>query len=174
MGVTFTLPKDFTDVKWCGYGPHENYCDRRTSCRFGEFMAKVGLVSGLMDPKTGTIEYPANRLNPDNYVEPNEQGYRTGCTSLEIAGAGGRKVKITAVNQPFGFNAWPYSQHSLEKAKHQIDLKVEDRVTVNVDAAQMGVGGDNSWGDRPHDHAMLGAGTYHLVFVVEALAFRRR
>lgn len=168
VGVTFTLPKDFTDVKWCGYGPHENYCDRRTSCRFGEFMAKVGLVSGLMDPKTGTIEYPANRLNPDNYVEPNEQGYRTGCTSLEIAGAGGRKVKITAVNQPFGFNAWPYSQHSLEKAKHQIDLKVEDRVTVNVDAAQMGVGGDNSWGDRPHDHAMLGAGTYHLVFVVEA------
>ncbi len=169
VGVTFTLPKDFTDVKWCGYGPHENYSDRRTSCRFGEFMAKVGLVSGFMDPKTGSIEYPANRLNPDNYVEPNEQGYRTGCTSLEISGEGGRKVKITAINQPFGFNVWPYSQETLEKAKHQIDLKVEERVTVNIDAAQMGVGGDNSWGARPHGNRMLGAGTYKLQFIVDGL-----
>jgi beta-galactosidase len=170
VGVTFTLPKDFTGVKWCGYGPHENYSDRRTSCRFGEFTAAVGLVSGLMDPKTGLIEYPAGRLNPEDYVEPNEQGYRTGCTSLELCGASGRKVRISAVNQPFGFNVWPYSQETLEKAKHQIDLRIEDRVTVNVDAAMMGVGGDNSWGARPHDDDMLGAGTYHLVFVLEAPA----
>jgi beta-galactosidase len=39
-----------------------------------------------------------------------------------------------------------------------------------VDAAMMGVGGDNSWGARPHDDDMLGAGTYHLVFVLEAPA----
>jgi beta-galactosidase len=38
---------------------------------------------------------------------------------------------------------------------------------VNIDAAQMGVGGDNSWGARPHRHAMLNSKKYSLKFLVE-------
>ena len=40
---------------------------------------------------------------------------------------------------------------------------------MNIDAAQMGVGGDNSWGARPHGDDMLGKGTYKLQFIVEGL-----
>ena len=76
---------------------------------------------------------------------------------------------MTALNAPFGFNAWPYSQEKLEKAKHQWDLVADERITVNIDAAQMGVGGDNSWGARPHGDDMLGKGTYKLQFIVEGL-----
>ena len=168
VGVTFKLPKDYREVTWYGFGPHENYSDRRTSAAFGTFKAKVGLVSGLRDPKTGTIEYPRGRLNPDNYVEPNEQGYRTGCRTLEFANGKGGTVKITAINQEFGFNAWPYSQATLAKAKHQQELVDEGEVTVNIDAAMMGVGGDDSWGARPHTPYMIGPGTYRLQFTVES------
>ena len=84
--------------------------------------------------------------------------------SLTVGG-----VTISALNAPFGFNVWPYAQTALEKAKHQFDVKEGDCLTVNVDAVQMGVGGDNSWGARPHAPYMPGEGTYRLVFTVSGL-----
>ena len=163
VGLTFTVPK--TDkVEYFGFGPWENYSDRATSAMLGVYTASVGLVSGLADPKTGTIAYPKDRLNPDNYTEPGEQGYRTACRRLKVGG-----VTVEAVNAPFGFNVWPYPQTMLEGKKHQWELQEADELTVNIDAVQMGVGGDNSWGARPHDAYMPGAGTYHLVFTVKGL-----
>ena len=40
---------------------------------------------------------------------------------------------------------------------------------MNIDAVQMGVGGDNSWGARPHPQYMPGEGTYTLSFTVKGL-----
>ena len=166
VGLTFTLPADYTHVAWYGLGPWENYQDRAKAAYLGNHCASVCLVKGLMD-SSGSITYPADRLNPDNYTEPGEQGYRTGCRRLELSNETGGSVSITAVNAPFGFNAWPYSQLSLERAKHQWELDVEGEITVNIDAAQMGVGGDDSWGARPHKEHMLGPGVYRLDFIYE-------
>ena len=161
-GLTFTMPKT-PSVRWFGKGPWENYSDRADSAALGVYTASVGLVSGLAGAG-GTIEYPKNALNPDSYSEPGEQGYRTGCRWIEVG-----DVRIDAVNAPFGFNVWPYPQSALESAAHQWEIKEADELTVNIDAAQMGVGGDDSWGARPHEAYMLGAGTYRLVFTVKGL-----
>ena len=64
---------------------------------------------------------------------------------------------------------WPYSQTMLEGKKHHWELEEANELTVNVDAVQMGVGGDNSWGARPHDQYMPGAGVYKLSFTVRGL-----
>ena len=160
VGLTFTLPKAET-VTWFGLGPHENYADRATSAMLDVYTASVGLATGLAASPTGTIAYAKNRLNPDNYVEPGEQGYRTGCRRLTVG-----DFEIVAGDAPFGFNVWPYPQTMLEGKKHQWELREADELTVNVDAVQMGVGGDNSWGARPHDPYMPGAGTYRLSFVI--------
>ncbi len=168
VGLTFNIPKDYTQVKWYGMGPHENYQDRVASATLGIWDATIGLVSGLAGAN-GQIDYPSNRLNPDNYTECGEQGYRTGCRWVEFKNAAGKTIKVTALNAPFGFNAWPYTQEMLEKAKHQWDLKKADDITVNIDAVQMGVGGDNSWGARAHEQHMIGAGTYRLRFAVDGL-----
>ena len=157
------MPK--TDsATWYGLGPWENYADRHDSAMFGAYKASVGLVSGLADPATGTIAYPEDRLNPDNYIEPGEQGYRTGCRSMAVGG-----VSVSAVGAPFGFNVWPYPQTMLEGKAHQWEMSEADELTVNIDAVQMGVGGDNSWGARPHDEFMPKDGVYRLVFVVRGL-----
>ena len=160
VGLTFTVPKT-ERVEYFGLGPWENYADRATGAMLGVHQASVGLVSGLADPRTGTIAYPGDRLNPDNYIEPGEQGYRTGCRRLTVGG-----VTVTAVNAPFGFNVWPYPQTMLEGKTHQWELTAADELTVNVDAVQMGVGGDDSWGARPHGKYLPGAGTYRLMFTV--------
>ena len=168
IGVTFKLPKEFRNVEWYGLGPWENYSDRCTAVLLDVWKASIGLVSGIAG-EDGKIDYPARRLNPDNYIEPGEQGYRGGCRWISFADGNGKAVRITALSAPIGFNAWPYSQASLEKAKHQWDLSDEGEITVNVDAIQMGVGGDNSWGARPHDDDMVGKGEYGVSFVVEGL-----
>ncbi len=168
VGLTFNIPKDFTQVKWYGLGPWENYQDRATAALLGEWSASIGLVSGLRGAD-GKIDAPADRLNPDNYTECGEQGYRTGCRWVEFRNADGKTIKVTALNAPFGFNAWSYTQEMLEKAKHQWDLKKADDITVNIDAVQMGVGGDDSWGARPHPQHLPGAGTYRLRFAVDGL-----
>ena len=166
VGVMFTIPADYTQVTWEGRGPHENYADRRVAADFGTYSATIGCVSGLVG-KSGTIDYPADRLNPDNYSEPGEQGYRTDCRRVQFKNAAGHEITVTALNAPFGFNAWPYSQTALEKARHQWDLKADKKsITVNIDAVQMGVGGDDSWGAKPHAEYIPGAGRYVLQFVV--------
>ena len=78
-------------------------------------------------------------------------------------------VTVTAVSAPFGFNVWPYPQTMLEGKAHQWELSEADELTVNIDAVQMGVGGDDSWGARPHGEFMPGAGTYRLSFIVKGL-----
>ena len=168
IGVTFTIPKNLTNVVWYGLGPWENYSDRRTAALLDVWKASVGLVRGLAN-EDGCIDYPELRLNPDNYIEPGEQGYRTGCRWIAFGDGAGRTVTITALGAPVGFNAWPYPQAALEKVKHQWSIAEGDAITVNVDAVQMGVGGDNSWGARPHDGNMTGPGTYRLSFLVEGL-----
>ena len=168
VGVTFKIPKDFTAVSWYGLGPWENYSDRATAAMLGRHTATIGLCRGLAE-KDGKIAYVPNALNPDYYIEPGEQGYRTGCRWVEFSNAKGKKIRVMALNAPFGFNAWPYSQESLEKAKHQWDLSDEGEITVNIDAIQMGVGGDNSWGNRPHGEFMPGKGKYELQFLVEGM-----
>ena len=164
VGLTFQIPLyGNRDVSWFGMGPWENYSDRAAAAVLGVHAATIGLVGGVAG-SGGTIAYPAKRLNPDNYSEPGEQGYRTGCRWAKIGG-----LEITALNMPFGFNAWPYTQAALEAAKHQTDLAESDSITINVDAVQMGVGGDDSWRTRPHPPYMPGAGTYHLSFIVKGL-----
>lgn len=163
-GLSFTIPKGVKEAAWYGLGPWENYSDRATAAILGVYKAGLDISSGIADPKTGTITYHPNRLNPDNYSEPGEQGYRTGTRWLQVGG-----VKVVAVNAPFGFNVWPYSQNDLEAARHQWDLKEADSVTVNIDAVQMGVGGDDSWGARPHAPYMPGEGVYRLQFIVSGL-----
>ena len=163
VGLTFTVPKA-GEATWYGLGPWENYSDRATAAILGVHSATIALATGLADAKTGTIAYAKDALNPDNYSEPGEQGYRTGTRWLKVG-----DVEVRALNAPFGFNVWPYPQTMLEGKKHQWELSEADELTVNVDAVQMGVGGDNSWGARPHAPYMPGAGVYKLSFTVRGL-----
>ena len=82
-----------------------------------------------------------------------------------------RRQHQRIVGQPqVGFNVWPYTQQTLEDARHPHELTRGEGLTLNVDYAQMGVGGDNSWGARPHDQYELHPDrTYTYSFRVEPL-----
>ena len=120
-GFTFRLGKGVDGVKFYGKGPHENYCDRATA-------AKLGLYEGKAEDFI------------HDYLYPQENGDHTGVRYAEIGGENG--VKIQYVNAPSEMTVHPYTTMELHNAQHSCELGRDDRLTVNIDGKQRGVGGD--------------------------------
>ena len=134
IGITFTVPASFTNVTWLGRGPHENYPDRKESAPFGKWSATV------------------DELNASHYILPCEMGHRSDVSQLELSD-GKEKIVIETRGEMFGFNVWPWTQEDLENAQHMEELPRRDFLTVCIDAAIMGVGGDDSWSPKAMAHS---------------------
>lgn len=151
VGTFFRLPEKFDQVKWYGRGPHENYCDRKTSAFVGIYEASV---KDLYVP----------------YVRPQENGYRTEVRKLIIQGNDGSGLLV--MGRPvISFSALPYSLHSLDytssAARHTVDLKPSGFTELYIDYNQTGVGGDDSWGARPYQKYTLLPAEYSYSFSIK-------
>jgi beta-galactosidase len=144
MGMQMQLPEEFTNLKWLGRGPHENYVDRKTS-------ADVGLYESTV----------ADQYTP--YIRPQENGYKTDTRWLTLTNDNGSGILVSgdplfcfaALNNIHDDFESPgklsqYRKDAKTANTHTIDVKPRDLVNLNVDLGQMGVGGDNSWGALIH------------------------
>ncbi|HEX9970729.1 MAG TPA: beta-galactosidase small subunit, partial [bacterium] len=148
FGMKMTLPKSFDQALWYGRGPHENYWDRNTSALVGIYRSTV---RELFEP----------------YISPQENGYRTDVRWVAFLNDKGNG--LMAVGMPLiCFSALPYTNEDLTQQSrgtmHPTDLKERDFVFLNLDYKQMGVGGDDSWGARPHSQYNLPAQEYSYKF----------
>jgi beta-galactosidase len=163
MGMQFQIPEEFSNLKWYGRGPHENYSDRKTS-------AFVGLYESTV----------ADQYTP--YIRPQENGYKTDTRWLSLTNDNGTGILITG--EPlFCFEALNYVHDDFESPgklsqyrkdaitanTHTIDLKPRDLINLNIDLGQMGVGGDNSWGARIHPQYRLSEKKYEYSFRIRPL-----
>ena len=62
-------------------------------------------------------------------------------------------------------SALPYTPHQMEIAKHAYELPKVYNTIVRVSKAQMGVGGDDSWGAKVHPEYLLDV-SEHMHFEV--------
>lgn len=97
------------------------------------------------------------------YVSPQEYGNRTDVRWVAISNQEG--TGLLAVGMPLlEFSALPYTAEDLTQesrgSKHPTDIAKRDFVAVNLDYRQMGVGGDDSWGAKPHPQYLLPAKDY--------------
>ena len=58
-------------------------------------------------------------------------------------------------NGPMMFSALPYTPHELENAMHLYELPAVHYTVIRAAKAQMGVGGDDSWGACTHPEYLL-------------------
>jgi len=158
VGMQMTLPARYTDLSWFGRGPHENYSDRKTSAFVGLYESSV-----------------ADQYVP--YVRPQENGYKTDTRWLRVTDGNGRGIRFEG--QPhFSFAAMNYLHEDFESPgrlagyrpdaklvnRHISDVIPRDLVRVNIDYGQMGVGGDDSWGERTHPQYCLLERKYNYSF----------
>ncbi|MCA8974750.1 MAG: beta-galactosidase, partial [Planctomycetes bacterium] len=149
VGLCFEVPRDYRQVGWFGRGPHENYADRKSGAFFGIYHLPV---AGLNHP----------------YIEPQEHGNRCDVRWLELRDDNGNGLRVRNQGAPFAFSVWPHTQAALEAAAHPFEVEPGENLTVNLDAGQTGVGGDNSWGARPHpEYTLTPTGQYRLRVVFE-------
>jgi beta-galactosidase len=135
FGMQCALPAEFKNVTYFGRGPHENYSDRKSSTRVSRFTTMVEDFMHL-------------------YTRPQENGNRTDVRWVALTDDDGNG--LLAVGVPLlNTSAWPFSMDDLAQAMHINELPRRDFVTWNIDGAQMGVAGDDSWGALPHPEYAL-------------------
>ncbi len=112
------MPDQHKPVSWLGFGPHENYPDRRTSACFSRW------------------ERPLDEMSTP-YIFPTENGLRCDSKALDW----GR----WHVSGDFHFSVQLYSTKQLMETDHWHWMQPEDGVWITLDGQHMGVGGDDSW-----------------------------
>lgn len=137
FGVLFKFNADYDRLEWYGNGPEETYADRRHG-------AKLGLYRNLV----------ADNLAA--YLVPQECGNKTGVRFAKVMDKKGRGILFSG--EELNFSALPYTPHELENAKHAYELPPVHYTVVRVSCAQMGVGGDDSWGAPVHPEYHLPVG----------------
>ncbi|MGL1956884.1 MAG: DUF4981 domain-containing protein [Colwellia sp.] len=148
VGLHMQLKGDFKELSWFGRGPHENYSDRKESAAVGIYQAKV-----------------SEQIH--DYAHPQESGNKTDIRWLTLHNEQGIGLKITS-KQLFSFTALPYRKFEMYDVvpKHTADVAITDTTTLRLDHLQMGVGGDDSWGAKPHKEFMIAADNYQFSFSI--------
>lgn len=86
----------------------------------------------------------------------NVQWYGLGETET-YADRKGRGIRFEMDKEPMMFSALPYTPHEIENAMHPYELPQIHYTVVRVAKAQMGIGGDDSWGAYTHPEYLLNA-----------------
>ena len=158
MGMQMQLPEEYTNLKWFGRGPQENYADRKTAAYVGVYESTV-----------------ADQYVP--YIRPQENGYKTDTRWLTLTDDSGNGILFSgdplicfaALNNIHDDFESPgklsqYRKDAKSANTHTTDVKPRDLVNLNIDLGQMGVGGDDSWGAIIHPQYRLLGNKYEYSF----------
>lgn len=145
IGIELRLPSAFTNVKWQGLGPDENYPDMKSHVKYGVYSKNIEDMSTV-------------------YIKPQENGHREGTDIIELNSTEDTLV-INSLN-PIGFNVHNYTIEALEKAKHWNELETIDEVILHIDAKHSGLG-TNSCGEEQTYKNKVRLNDYHLNLTFE-------
>ncbi len=142
IGMQLKVSSSMANLAWYGRGPHETYADRLTG-------AKVGRYAGSV----------AEQYTP--YVLPQENGNKTQVRWVSLTTGNG--VGLFASGWPanqLNVSAHQYDLKEFDQATHTYQVKPTDHVTLHLDYAQMGLGGDDSWTPATHQEYLLDSNAY--------------
>lgn len=135
IGMEFNMPSEFENMNWFGRGPYENYWDRNMS-------TDVGVYESTVEEQYF------------DYIEPQQMGNKTDVRWMTLTNDEGVGLMVSG-DELIETSALHYTEEELGSKKHPYELVKMDDVNVNLNYRQMGLGGDDSWGARPHDAFQL-------------------
>jgi beta-galactosidase len=134
FGMQTVLRAGFDRMVWHGKGPHETYSDRQA--------ARVGVYRGTVAEQMFA------------YVKPTETGNHEATRWMALMNREGKGL-LAAGERLLSVNALHAATEDLFCATQKenfypYQLPRRETVTLNLDWRQRGLGGDNSWGAKPH------------------------
>lgn len=137
FGMIMKINADYDRLEWYGMGPEETYADRCRGAKLGIYQNKV-------------------TDNLARYLVPQECGNKTGVRWARVTDRRGRGLLFTG--DAMNFSALPWTPHELENARHAYELPQVHYTVIRAAKQQMGIGGDDSWGARPHREYLINTG----------------
>ena len=139
FGIEWMLPVAYSRLRFYGLGPAETYHDR-----------KHGGKLGIWNTSAYADHAP--------YLLPQETGNHAEVRWAEITDEAGHGLRVSRHGeQTFDMSLLPYSSFMIEEATHQEELPAPRHTFLRLMAAQMGVGGDDSWGSPVHKQHQIPA-----------------
>jgi beta-galactosidase len=143
VGLQFQLPQEFQNVSWNGRGPQENYPDRKSGYKMGNYSSTV-----------------RNMYVP--YLIPQDYGNRSDVSMVKMTKADGAGFVIEGDN--FNFSAQAYDSDHLTRAMYPFQLKKSDKIFLNMDHKVNGLGDTSLATLQEH---RVRPGTYAFSFVIK-------
>jgi beta-galactosidase len=143
LGVRLTVSGKHDNLTWYGRGPFESYPDRKCAAHIGLYHGRVG-----------------EQYVP--YIVPQENGNKEDVRRFSLIDADGHGISIEGV-RPFGFSAHRFTPEDLTGAYHTVDIPQRPEITILMDAAHRGLGG-NSCGPDALEQYRIRTGTYRLAY----------
>jgi beta-galactosidase len=145
FGLELVASPGLEQISWYGRGPLETYVDRQ--------FERVGVYSSTVSAQWV------------DYSRPQENGNKTDVRWLELTNADG--IGLRAEGAPtLSVGAMHVTKADIEGTDYSFKLPKRPEVYLNLDLAQMGVGGIDSWspnanplpayriaGDQPHTYS---------------------
>ena len=148
VGMLTQVIPQLSQISWLGNGPDESYQDRKEHSTFGLYTSTIEKMQ---------VKYPW----------PQENGNRTNVVWFEMLENSGLGWRIST-QENIQFSVRPYFMKDLVSVpENYSELPIRDAIEVSIDLTQMGVGGDNSWGYRPHNKYRLLNNFYSFQFVID-------
>ncbi len=149
LGLRLFLPKEMNRAEYYGYGPYESYVDKRRADWQAAFRSDVAALH-------------------EDYLRPQENGSHYGCGYVRLEG-GGLRLTVCG-DEPFSFNASPYTAEELTAKAHNYELEPCGSTVLCVDYRQSGIGSGSCGPQLAREYRVNGEHfdfTFH--FLPEAL-----
>jgi beta-galactosidase len=153
IGMQCGIADNYRQISWYGKGPLENYIDRNHGFEAGIYSLPI---DQFIEP----------------YVYPQENGNRTDVRWMYLSTQKQDKGLLVVADSLLSMSAWPWTEESINEAKHTNELKEPGFLTLNIDLKQMGVGGNDSWSDVavPLEQYQIKSGNFRYAFYLVPLA----
>lgn len=136
VGLYFQAPASYAKLAWYGRGKQESYADRKTG-------APIALWSGRIADQN------------HDYMRPMETGNKVDVRWLDLADEDGTAFRIAGA-KPLSANVLAFPYEDLDRRTpgtwRSSDIQPGQQVSVLIDAAQVGVGGDTAWDANARAH----------------------
>ena len=148
IGMLWQIPAGFEKITWFGR-KGETYADRN--------FEPIGLYSGSVDEQW--VEYS----------RPQANGNKTDVRRISLTNKRGKGLLISSVDKPLQASARYYSTETMRDSEYSFQMERSENIFLNIDGAQCGVGGINSWGSRPLQKYRLEEKKYSFAYRMSAV-----
>jgi len=148
VGLELVVAPGFENFTYYGYGPLENYRDRKNASLLGVYDSSV------------EAEHFA-------FIPPSENGGHEGCRYITLKNAAGNALTITS-GTAFHFDIHHNSIADYNETGHEHELIRRPESYLHIDALHAGIGGDMGWSTTLIDEHKIFAGEYHFSVTIEA------